>query len=203
MGLWRSLVQCGGATTGLAIATVTGDDRIMRLVFVPLMSAAILALVPQAGAASVNAAFNDAIEMLHRAMPGLGPEAHGVDVAAYRDALTSGRFSSRHWGGDIALDLVESSAPEGSCARFAAYVSLPPQQGNVRLTVCPQFSAEGTPALRRLTVLHEMVHVVAGPDECRAMAFAAQIEQLATGSFTPVDRYWQSNNCGASAFSLP
>lgn len=175
----------------------------MRLLSLPLLLLALLALPSQAGAVTVNTAFNDAIVLLDQAMPGLGPEAQGVDVAAYRNALTSGRFSSRHWGGDITLDLVESANPEGSCARFAAYVSLPPQMGTVRLTICPQFSAEGTPALRRLTVLHEMVHVVAGPDECRAMAFAARIEQLGTGSHTPVDRYWQANGCTGSAFSLP
>jgi hypothetical protein len=73
----------------------------------------------------------------------------------------------------------------------------------VRLTLCPQFSEEGSRELRRLTVLHEMVHVVAGPDECRAMAFAARIEHLATGSFTPVDRYWQANGCDRSGFGLP
>ena len=35
------------------------------------------------------------------------------------------------------------------------------------------------------------------------MAFAAEVERLATGRFTPVDRYWHSNGCAGSAFSLP
>jgi hypothetical protein len=35
------------------------------------------------------------------------------------------------------------------------------------------------------------------------MAYAARIQSLATGRFTPVDAYWQANNCAGSAFSLP
>jgi hypothetical protein len=97
----------------------------------------------------------------------------------------------------------QPSAGTGSCQRFAAYVRLPPEDGKVELVFCPQFVNEGTPALRRLTILHEMVHVVAGPDECRAMAFAAHIENLATGGFTPVDPYWRANNCADSGFNLP
>lgn len=137
------------------------------------------------------------------AKAGLPAEQAGVDVVAYGQALSSGRFVSAHWGGEVLLDLHESADNDGSCARYAAYVQLPPRDGVVRLTLCPQFSEEGSRELRRLTVLHEMVHVVAGPDECRAMAFAARIEHLATGSFTPVDRYWQANGCDRSDFSLP
>jgi hypothetical protein len=73
----------------------------------------------------------------------------------------------------------------------------------VSLVICPQFSAEGSNSLRALTILHEMVHVVAGPNECRAMAFAARIEKLATNRFTDVSRYWQANKCEGSGFSLP
>ena len=58
-------------------------------------------------------------------------------------------------------------------------------------------------ALRTLTILHELVHVVAGPNECRAMAFAARIENLASGHFTDVSRYWQANSCNNSGFRLP
>jgi len=35
------------------------------------------------------------------------------------------------------------------------------------------------------------------------MAFAARVEQAATGRFTPVGAYWQASRCAASAFSLP
>ena len=137
------------------------------------------------------------------AKAGLPADLAGVDVAAYGQALSSGQFASPYWGEAVTLDLHESADNGGSCSRFAAYVHLPPRDGMVRLTLCPQFSEEGTRELRRLTVLHEMVHVVAGPDECRAMAFAARIEQLATGSFTPVERYWQTNGCDRSGFTLP
>ena len=173
--------------------------------FSPLVLALlVLAVVPvPARADAISASISDAIDAFSRARSSLPETLAGVDIKAYGNALQSGRFTSRHWGGEVVLDLFESADASGSCARFAAYVSLPPQNGVVRLTLCPQFSAEGTPSLRRLTVLHEMVHVVAGPDECRAMAFAARIETLATGRFTPVTTYWQANDCDGSGFSLP
>jgi hypothetical protein len=152
---------------------------------------------------AVGTALNDAIIAFERARPGLGMVAFGVDVAAYGDALLLGRFSSSHWGGTVVLDLEHPDEPAGACARFAAYVRLPPQNGTVTLVTCPQFRTDGTNALRRLTLLHEMVHVVAGPDECQAMAFAARVEMLATGSFTPVERYWRANDCDASGYELP
>ena len=73
----------------------------------------------------------------------------------------------------------------------------------MRLVLCPQFFSDGADALRVLTVLHEMVHAVAGPDECQAMAFAARVEHAATGQFTPVDAYWQASGCEGSAYRLP
>ncbi len=150
--------------------------------------------------ALVNRALGDAIDAFEKAAPRLGGETFGVDVAAYRDAMILGRFASGHWGGAIAVDIISG---EAGCNSYAAYVSLPPRDGRITLTICPVFSTPGTEALRRLTMLHEMVHVVAGPDECRAMAFAARIEQLAFGNYTPVERYWRANNCARSGFSLP
>jgi hypothetical protein len=174
----------------------------MRLPLLALFAGLLLAVSP-ARADAITAAVNDAIAAFALAQPQLPAEVAGVDVAAYGSALTSGRFLSRHWGGEIVLDLHESADSSGACARYVAYVALPPRDGSVRLTICPRFSAEGTDALRRLTILHEMVHVVAGPDECRAMVFAAQIELLASGSYTPVERYWEANDCPASGFRLP
>jgi hypothetical protein len=171
---------------------------------VPLLATLALALPSgPARADAISTAFNDAMAAFIAAKAGLPAELAGVDVVAYGQALSSGRFASDHWGGAVTLDLHESADNGGSCARFAAYVHLPPRDGMVRLTLCPQFSEAGTRDLRRLTVLHEMVHVVAGPDECRAMAFAAKVEELATGSFTPVNRYWQANGCDRSGFTLP
>jgi len=159
-------------------------------------------LAIEARADAIAIAYNDAISAFEKARPQLGTERFGVDIAAYGDALTLGRFSSAQWGGNMIVAL-ETGGTGSGCARFAAYVPLPPRDGVVPLVICQQFSQEGTAALRRLTILHEMVHVVAGADECRAMAFAAQVELLATGSFTPVDRYWQSNGCAGSAYRLP
>lgn len=153
--------------------------------------------------AMLNRALDAAIATFETALPRLDAAGTGVDLGAYRDALTLQRFSSAKWGGTITLDLVIRDTPEGSCGRFAAFVRVPPEQGVVRLVLCPQFFSEGADALRTLTVLHEMVHVVAGPDECQAMAFAARVEQAATGTFTPIDGYWQANDCAASKFGLP
>ncbi|KKB07996.1 hypothetical protein [Devosia chinhatensis] len=175
----------------------------MRLLKPVLLAAFALLTINVAQAQPVAQARADALDAYARAAPQLGAQTMGVDTRAYADALQYGRFVSGHWGGEIALDIAEAQDKSGACARFAAYVRIPPENGRVRLVLCPQFSSTGADALRRLTMLHEMVHVVAGPDECRAMAFAALVEQLAYGAYTPVDRYWQANDCARSSFSLP
>ena len=153
--------------------------------------------------AMLNRALDAAIATFEAARPHLGANEFGVDVRAYRDALTLLRFRSGHWGGAVTVDLVTSGSAGGDCGRFAAFVRIPPEQGIVPLVFCPQFFSPGADALRELTVLHEMVHVVAGPGECRAMAFAARVEQAAHGRFTPVDRYWQASGCDGSEYRLP
>ncbi|NGP16862.1 hypothetical protein [Devosia aurantiaca] len=169
--------------------------------FVLLLVAFLISLTP-ARADVIDDALNAAASYLAAASPQMAKDEFGVDVGAYRDALTSGSFTSRHWGQSLAVD-VRRSGDGGDCARFAAFVTSPPQNGAITLSLCPQFINGGTLELRTLTILHEMVHVVAGPNECRAMAFAARVEFLATGGFTPVDRYWQANGCGGSGFALP
>ena len=151
----------------------------------------------------VDGAFDHAIAQFERALPQLPKRLFGVDVATYRAALTFRKFTGDHWGGTTSLSVENGSEAEASCARYAAFVRLPPSNGRVSLVLCPQFSTPGADALRRLTILHELVHVVAGPDECRAMAFAARVEQAATGSFTDVGNYWRANNCSGSGFALP
>lgn len=195
--------QCGTLTTGLLPDTMTFHHQQMRLLTALALLIAIAAPAQTARADAISTALTEAIAAFKAARDRFPPALFGVEVAAYGDALTIGRFASGHWGGALSVDLHESRDANGSCARYAAFVRLPPQDGVVRLTLCPQFSDEGTAGLRRLTVLHEMVHVVAGPDECRAMAFAAHVEEAATGAFTPVDRYWQTNACEGSGFSLP
>lgn len=173
----------------------------MRLVL--LFLAGCLSFAAPARADSVSDAFDAAIAQFEAALPSLGDELAGVSVSAYRDALTLRRFSSPFWGRELRLVVRSAADDGGACARFAAHVLLPPAEDSVTLTLCPQFRNEGTVGLRRLTILHELVHVVAGPDECRAMAFAARVEEAAMGSFTPVDAYWQANGCTGSGFSLP
>jgi len=121
----------------------------------------------------VERALADAIATFERAAPNLPASAYGVDIGAYGDALRSGQFQSAYWGGAITRDISVASPDDALCTSFAAYVRLPPRDGRVALVLCPQFATPGADALRRLTILHEMVHVVAGPDECRAMSFAA------------------------------
>lgn len=171
--------------------------RFLRFISVLLLTA------PALAATAVDTAFKNAIAAFERAAPQLGSESFGVDVAAYRNALRNRRFDSGFWGSAIRLDVVKGDTDEGSCSRFAAYVRIPPENGVIRLVICPEFIDRGNEGLRALTILHEMVHVVAGPDECRAMAFAAQVEFIATGQYTPVERYWQANGCGQSSYTLP
>ena len=144
-----------------------------------------------------------AIATFEAARPHLGDSEMGVDVAAYRDALTFRRFAAANGGGTVTVEIAIRDTQTGSCTRFAAFTRIPPENGVVRLVFCPQFFSPGADGLRELTVLHEMVHVVAGPDECQAMAFAARVEQAATGTFTPVDAYWQASGCEGSGFGLP
>jgi hypothetical protein len=151
----------------------------------------------------LDSAIDTAIASFETAWPRLEAEMFGVDTAAYRDALTLQRFQSAHWGGTVSVELAISGDDTGSCARFAAYTRIPPEGGTVRMVLCPQFFTPGADDLRALTILHEMVHVVAGADECQAMAFAARVQQAASGTFTPVDAYWKANGCPGTAFELP
>jgi len=144
-----------------------------------------------------------ALALAERALPALDSSAFGVDVDDYLAALRLQPFASVVWGGDIQVELQIRSEPSGSCSRYAAFVRMPPEQGRLPLVLCPQFFTPDADDLRVLTVLHEMVHVVAGRDECQAMAFAATIEELATGAATPVDAYWAASNCAQSPYSLP
>lgn len=164
-----------------------------------------LAALPALGddRASLDRAIDSAIVTFEQALPRLAAVEAGVDVAAYRDALTLQSFGSGYWGGSVRVDMVARDAATGSCSRYAAFVRMPPENGAVQLVLCPQFFSPGADALRSLTVLHEMVHAVAGPDECQAMAFAARVEQAAHGRFTPVDAYWRASTCAGGRFSLP
>lgn len=151
----------------------------------------------------LDRALADAVATFERALPRLTASEFGVEVAAYRDALSLQRFQSAYWGDEVRLDIEMREGATGSCSSFAAFVRIPPENGVVRLVLCPQFFTPGADSLRELTVLHELVHVVAGADECRAMAFAAKVQMAATGKFTPVDAYWRSSGCEGSRFSLP
>ena len=144
-----------------------------------------------------------AVQTLDAALPQLAPLPFGVDTIAYRAALTQRRFQAAQWGSPVDLAVEIRPEASGSCSRFAAFVVTPPKGGTIPLVLCPKFFTAGADALRELTILHELVHVVAGPDECRAMAFAAHVEQAAKGRFTPVDAYWRANGCPGSAFNLP
>lgn len=153
--------------------------------------------------ALLDRALDSARAQFARALPQLEATAFGVDVAAYAKALALQAFTSGAWDGTVQVALTIRAEATGPCTDFAAFVRMPPEDGVVPLVLCPQFFAPGADKLRALTILHEMVHVVAGRDECQAMAFAAHIEMLASGSFTPVDAYWRANHCAQSRYALP
>lgn len=175
----------------------------LRLIPALPLFVGLLLATPARAEPLLDAAFDRAIAQFERAQAQLSPTEFGVDVAAYRDALTLRRFTSSHWGAPVRLEVALREAASGSCNRYAAFVRIPPENGAVTLVACPQFLTPGADALRTLTILHEMVHVVAGSNECRAMAFAARVEHLATGRHTPVEAYWRDNGCAGSGFSLP
>lgn len=151
----------------------------------------------------IETALRAAARTFERALPRLDAVTMGVPVQEYRDALVQRRFASSLWGTALDVQLVSNESEQGLCAGFAAYVTPAIQQGAVSLVICPRFFSPGADALRETTILHEMVHVVAGTDECQAMAFTARIQKLATGSFQPVTEYWARNKCNASRYRLP
>lgn len=153
--------------------------------------------------AKLERALGAAMTTFETAFPKLGASEFGVDTAAYRDAMSFLTFRSAHWGGQVTVDPQIRREATGSCSRFAAFVRIPPENGVVSLVLCPEFFREGADGLRELTILHEMVHAVAGSNECQAMAFAARVEQAAKGHFTPVTAYWQASGCPASEYRLP
>ncbi|WP_224704583.1 hypothetical protein [Devosia aquimaris] len=175
----------------------------LRRFVVTLALACLVAPAQASDQALLDRALDSARAQFARALPQLGATAHGVDVAAYRKALLLQTFTGGAWDGPVTPSLTIRTEATGSCAKFAAFVRMPPEDGVVPLVLCPQFFAPGADALRALTILHEMVHVVAGRDECQAMAFAAHVEVLASGRFTPVDAYWAASRCQQSPFSLP
>ncbi len=157
-----------------------------------------LALMPAFGdSAMLRRAVADAILAFERARPALGSVLAGVDVARYGAALVERRVGSGR------VNYVLSVESDPGCARFAAYVAPVEGAAGRFVFVCPTFFSSGADSLRRLTILHELVHVVSDADECRAMAFAAAVEQAALGRFTAVHAYWQRNGCAGSRYSLP
>ncbi|MDB5535377.1 MAG: hypothetical protein JWP26_301 [Devosia sp.] len=174
-----------------------------------LAAAAAMALL--GGLAPVQAGQEDLVEnalraaarTFERALPQLDAVTMGVPTQEYHDALVQRRFASSLWATALDVQLVTNESEQGLCAGFAAYVTPAIQQGAVSLVICPRFFSPGADALRETTILHEMVHVVAGTDECQAMAFTARIQKLATGSFQPVSEYWTRNKCNASRYRLP
>jgi len=146
---------------------------------------------------ALDNALRAAREVFNRAAPALSGTIMGVDTASYAAALL------RQQTPDGALQFVIETNENGSCRKFAAYVGRVDGTADTFLFLCPQFFMPGADALRVTTILHELVHVVAGPDECRAMAYAAHLEMLANGRFQPVEAYWQRNGCASSRYRLP
>lgn len=164
---------------------------------------ALLAPVPATDDPAIEAAFRTAHIAFDRARPSFDGQTFGVELYSIKNALVGLPFESSYWGGTLTMTVERRENAEGPCRNYAAFVSLPPEDGAVTLAFCPEFFTPGTEALRALTVLHELVHAVAGPDECLAMAFSARVEYLAVGQYTPVEPYWRANNCAGSGYALP
>lgn len=184
------------------------DVRTMvRVLFNALLSCWLLAGVPAIAFGQDRQMLSDAlagaVDSFERALPTLAAREFDVPVGAYRDALTLQRFQSDRWGGTVSIVIETQAGESGACARYAAFTRVPPADGVVPLVLCPRFWTPGADRLRQLTILHEMVHAVAGTDECQAMAFAARIEQAASGDFTPVDAYWAASGCVETQYRLP
>jgi hypothetical protein len=177
----------------------------MRL-FLLVVGCALAVSVAPANAQSwalLDRALAGATQIFAKAQDALGASSMGVSTQAYGQALVRQRF--RPPGQDAAMTVLfkrEDGADPG-CARFAAYVIPAPQQRTATIYLCPQFFQSGTDELRTTTILHEMVHVVAGPDECLAMAYTAGVQLLATGRFQPVADYWRQSGCASSPYRLP
>lgn len=169
----------------------------------------LLALLLSAGASAadervaLDRALSEARTLFAAARPALDGRRFGLDLDAYAAALALEPITPSVWDGAVRVVPEIRARASGSCQRYAAFVVMPPAAGQLRLVLCPQYFSPGADDLRRLTMLHEMVHAVAGRDECRAMALAAAIEQAASGRHTPVDAYWRANGCPDSAFRLP
>jgi hypothetical protein len=165
---------------------------------------AMFALPAQAQQSTLlDKAIADATLTFERALPQLGTTTLGVDTSAYRDALKARRFHSARTGNARDVIFVIEDSNKGSCAKFAAYVAPVANSEAAHMFLCPQFFTPGADLLRETTILHEMVHVVTGTDECQAMAYTAQVQMLANGSFVPVAKYWKENGCAGSRYGLP
>lgn len=150
----------------------------------------------------LNRALADAAATARQASDRLGAKEFGVDTAAYLEALER-RVFTRPDGHSVPVRFVIETSASGSCQKFAAYVVPVANDPGKYVFLCPQFFTPGADRLRETTLLHELVHVVAGRDECQAMAFTARLQFLASGSFQPVAKYWADSQCATSRYRLP
>lgn len=170
---------------------------------VGVLLAALALVVPAWAQQSVlDRALRDAVATAENASAGLGRSAFGVDTAAYLRALRDHVVIGAD-GQSVPVHFVVEQSAAGSCQKFAAYVLAVANDPGKYVFICPQFFTPGADRLRETTLLHELVHVVAGRDECQAMAFTARLQFLASGSFQPVAKYWADSQCEVSRYRLP
>ncbi|MEO5806990.1 hypothetical protein [Devosia sp.] len=171
----------------------------MRWILAVLALFAIMASPAQAQQSVLDRALADAARTLARAMPKLNAVELGIPMASYKKALTRRLVRFNGATANAPISFVFAREGEGSCDRFVAYVRGP----GAAMYLCPKFFSRGADAQRETTILHEMVHIVAGPDECLAMAFTARVQFVASGTFQPVAQYWAANGCPQSKYALP
>jgi hypothetical protein len=172
-----------------------------------LLCALFLAMLALPAQAQQNALLDKAIagatRTFERALPQMGAITMGVDNSAYADALKARRFSLRPHRQCTRRHLRDRGQQQRLMRQIRRLCRPVANSDAAHLFVCPQFFTPGADLLRETTILHEMVHVVNGTDECQAMAYTAHVQMLATGSYVPVAKYWKENGCAGSRYRLP
>lgn len=127
-----------------------------------------------------------------------------IDPELYSAALNERSFYAPHWGLKVNVDYIIETERAGTCNGSYAYVShtdTVPGEMSATVHICPYFF-EADPYVKLETVLHELVHVVTGVGECRAMAYTFALTQFGTGFASLDEAYWARHNCETSEYNI-
>lgn len=128
-----------------------------------------------------------------------------IDPEIYRSALNQGEFYAPYWSKSVKVKYVIGTNDTPLCDTSKAYVEheeLNSRELVSTLVVCPGFFTYPHMQYQAETILHELVHVVTGPDECRAFAYAYTIIYFALSEATLNERLWSHYNCDSSTYNI-